>query len=187
MNNNSPHSPARYTVFSRVLHWVMAVMVIAMLFIGVAMVASPSAYHALLFLHRPLGIAILALVVVRFVNRLLRRPPAHSATMSPAERVVATGSEYLLYALLFAQPLIGWAMTSAAGTPVVLYGPLHLPAILPPSASLYSTLREAHTVLAYLLFFAFTAHMCAVLFHALVLRDGLLDRMAFWHSTRPKR
>jgi cytochrome b561 len=41
-------------------------------------------------------------------------------------------------------------------------------------------LRETHTILAYLLFLAFLAHMGAVLFHTLILRDGLLDRMAPW-------
>jgi cytochrome b561 len=54
---------------SRLLHWAMAAMVLTMLGIGVAMVVSLGDYHLLVSIHRPLGIAILALVVVRFVNR----------------------------------------------------------------------------------------------------------------------
>ena len=86
----------------------------------------------------------------------------------------------MLYTLLFVLPLVGWGMLSAARYPIVLYGPLHLPPILPHSVMLYAFLRRTHTVLAYLLFLAFIAHFAAVLFHTLVVRDGLLSRMAPW-------
>jgi cytochrome b561 len=170
---------------SRVLHWLMAAMVLPMLFIGVAMVASLADYHVLVSIHRPLGIAILVLVVVRFVNRQLVSLPPFPPTMSPTERFAASWSERLLYALMFALPLVGWGMLSAARYPIVLYGPIHLPPILPTDAALYTVLRKAHTVLAYLLFFTVIAHLSAVLFHSLVIRDGLLSRMVPWnvHST----
>jgi cytochrome b561 len=106
--------------------------------------------------------------------------------MSRAERRIATWSEYLLYALLLAQPLVGWTMLSAARYPVVLYGPLHLPGIAPHNITLYAVLRFSHSVLALLLFVTFTAHMCAVLFHTFVLRDGILDRMALWPTRNPQ-
>jgi hypothetical protein len=73
-------------------------------------------------------------------------------------------------------------MLSAARYPIVLFGPLRLPPILPQSAAVYAVLRKVHTVLAYLLFGTFFAHLTAVLFHALVLRDGILNRMALWKS-----
>ena len=65
----------QFTAFSRLLHWTMAAMILTMLCIGVAMVASLNNYHVLVSIHRPLGITILILVVVRFVNRLLNPPP----------------------------------------------------------------------------------------------------------------
>ena len=102
--------------------------------------------------------------------------------MGRAERKVATYSEYLLYALLLAQPLVGWAMLSAADSPITILGPLHLPGIAPHGIALYAFLRTTHTVLAYLLFAAFTAHICAVTFHTVGLRDGLLSRMTLWPS-----
>lgn len=94
----------RFALPSRVLHWLMAPMVIAQLLIGVTMVASLSYYPLLLAIHRPLGILILAFAVVRLANRLRHRPPPFLSTMSRAERRVATWSEYLLYALLLLQP-----------------------------------------------------------------------------------
>ena len=142
----------QFIALSRLLHWTMAAMVLTMLGIGVTMVASLANYHVLVSIHRPLGIAILILVVVRFVNRLLNPPPPFPATMSRAERLAATASELTMYGLMFALPLVGWGMLSAAGYPIVLFGSVHLPFILPHDAMMYAVLRQAHTVLAYLFF-----------------------------------
>jgi cytochrome b561 len=175
---------ARFALPSRILHWLMAPMVIVQLLIGVTMIASLSYYPLLLAIHRPLGVAILVFAVVRLANRLRHRPPPFLATMSRAERRIATWSEYSLYALLLVQPLIGWAMLSAARFPIILVGPVRLPGIAPHNIDVYGVLRECHGVFAFLLFVTFTAHMCAVLFHTLVLRDRLIDRMALW-PTKP--
>ena len=176
-----PTQPRQFAAFSRLLHWTMAVMVLTMLCIGVAMVVSLGNYHVLMSIHRPLGIAILILVVVRFVNRLLNPPPPFPASMSRAERLAATASELAMYGLMLVLPLIGWGMLSAARYPIVLHGSLHLPFILPHSAALYAVLRKAHTILAYLFVLTFMGHVGAILFHALIVRDGLLKRMAPWN------
>jgi cytochrome b561 len=175
---------ARFALPSRLLHWLMAPMVIGQLLIGVTMVAALSYYPLLLAIHRPLGALILVFAVVRLANRLTHRPPPFLATMSAVERRVATWSEYLLYALLLVQPLTGWAMLSAARLPITLLGPLQLPGIAPRNIDVFAVLRECHGAFAFLLFLTFTAHMSAVLFHTLVLRDGLIDRMALWRRAR---
>jgi cytochrome b561 len=172
----------RFTIFSRVLHWTMAVMVLAMLFIGVGMVASLSNYHWLVSIHKPLGILILILVAIRLVTRLLNPAPPLPEGMPLWQRVVAHGSHVLLYVLMFALPLVGWGMLSAARYPIVLYGPLELPPILPHSAALYAVLRTIHTALAFILFATFVAHLSAALMHALVYRDGVFQSMAPWRT-----
>jgi cytochrome b561 len=182
--NETTTASARFALPSRILHWLMAPMVIAQLLIGVTMIASLSYYPLLLAIHRPLGMLILVFAVVRLVNRLTHRLPPFLATMSPLERRIASWSEYLLYALLLVQPLIGWATVSASRFPVTLVGPIQLPGIAPHNIDVYAVLRECHSVFAFLLFATFTAHICAVLFHTLVLRDGLINRMALW-PTKP--
>jgi cytochrome b561 len=172
----------RFTAFARLMHWLMAAMVLTMLFIGVIMVSSLADYHLLLAIHRPLGIAILLFVVVRLGYRLTHRPAKHPSTMHPVDRFVAKSTEYLLYALLFVQPLIGWGTLAAAGEPIVLFGSVHLPAIAPHSTALYTALRETHVLLAYLLFLVFVGHLCGVLFHTVVIRHRMLSRMAPWRT-----
>ena len=166
----------------RFLHWLMAAMVLAMLGIGIAMVASLGDYHRLVSIHRPLGILILILMVIRFVNRRLSSLPPFPATMSAQERFAASASEALLYTLLVVEPLVGWGMLSAARYPIVLFGSLHLFPLLPHSVMLYAVLRRTHTFLAYLLFLAFVAHFGAILFHTLIVRDGMFTRMAPWRA-----
>src|SRR5262249_30538010 len=124
-----PTARVQFPVLSRILHWLMAAMVLTMLGIGVAMVASLADYHALVSLHRPLGIAILILVVVRFVNRKLDPPPPFPASMSALECRVASASELLMSALMLVLPLVGWGMLSAARYPIVLFGPRPLPVV----------------------------------------------------------
>jgi cytochrome b561 len=180
------NNPAQFALLSRVLHWLMAAMLLAMLFIGVSMVSSLGNYHRLVAIHRPLGIMILILAAIRLANRMFTTLPPFPPTMSFQERFVASASERLLYTLMFALPLVGWGMLSAGHYPIVMWGTLHLPPILPTNPALYAVLREAHTLLAYLLFLTFLAHLGAVLFHTLILRDRLLSRMALWINPLPK-
>jgi cytochrome b561 len=166
-----------FPLLSRLLHWTMALLILAMLFIGVAMVSSLSDYHQLVAIHRPLGILLLVLVAVRLINRLLSPPPPLPAAMPAVLKLAAGASHWLLYALMFAVPVVGWAMLSAAGYPIQLVGTVHLPPILPHDRALYAVLRPAHTVLAFLLFGTFLAHLGAALTHALVFKDGVFRSM----------
>src|ERR1700731_7700 len=180
-----PNQRTQFTALMRILHWTMAAMVLTMLGVGVTMVASLANYHVLVSIHRLLGVAILILVVVRFVVRQLSRLPPFPPTMSRLERRAAAASEYTMYGLMFALPLVGWSMPSAAQDPVMLFGSVHLPFILPHDALLYAILRRTHTVLAYLLFLTILAHFGAILFHTLIVRDGMLLRMVPW-NVRPR-
>src|SRR5258708_3587135 len=155
-----------FPLLSKVLHWVMAALILTMLFIGIAMVSSLADYHWLVAIHKPLGILVLLLVAVRLINRLFSRSPALPTVMPPLLKLAAHASHWLLYGLMFALPLVGWGMLSAAGYPVTLIGTFHLPPILPHDVGLYSVLRSLHTLLAYLLFSTFLPHLGAALVHA---------------------
>src|ERR1700746_4155821 len=93
--NETSTAPARFALPSRILHWLMAPMVIAQLLIGVTMIASLSYYPLLLAIHRPLGILILVFAVVRLANRLTHRLPPLLATMGPAAPRSAAWAGYL--------------------------------------------------------------------------------------------
>ena len=174
---NAPE--ARFTPLARLLHWSMAVMILAMLFVGIGMVSTATErYRYLLALHRPLGILILVLAVVRLTYRLLNPAPPLPASLPKVQQAAAKISHIVLYALMFIMPLLGWAMLSAAPYPISLAGGFRLPAILSPDAALYAQLRALHTDFALLFYAVILLHLGAALFHAWVRRDGVFQSMA---------
>ncbi|QBR01937.1 cytochrome b [Paraburkholderia pallida] len=171
---------SRFTPLQRTLHWLMAAGILAMLFIGVGMVSTIGPdYLRLVSIHKALGVAILALALLRLMLRLLRGTPPLPAQMPEAMKLAAHLSHVVLYFLMIALPLIGWGMLSAADYPVVLCG-VRLPSILPHSNALHSLLWNAHRFLAFSLFALIVLHIAAALLHALVRRDGVFRTMASW-------
>ena len=168
----------RFSAVQRLLHWLMAIGILAMLFIGVGMVSTIGRqYVPLLIAHKTLGIAILVLALVRLLVRFVSGAPALPADLPEPMRLAAHLSHVGLYALMIGMPLIGWAMMSAAAYPIVLFGGIRLPPILPQSASLHTMLWGAHFYLAFAFFALVMVHLAAALFHGLVRRDGVLQTM----------
>jgi cytochrome b561 len=168
-----------FSATQRILHWLMAIMVLAMRFIGVSMVSTlRPRFLILISIHKPLGIAILALAVLRLGVRLRLGAPPLPDDVPWTQALAAKLSHVVLYALLIAMPLVGWGMLSAGGHPIVLYGSFHLPAILPHDDQLHAFLLTTHIVLAYMFFAIILLHVAAALFHALVRRDGIFRAMA---------
>ncbi|OMW47252.1 cytochrome b [Burkholderia pseudomallei] len=167
-----------FSPLARLLHWVMAAMIVSMLFVGAGMVTTVSGRHAaLVAMHKPLGVLVLVLACVRVVVRLSSRPPALPADLPGWQKFAAHGSHLVLYALMIAMPLVGWAMLSAGGYPVTLGGGVRLPSIVPADAVWFAWLRHAHRWLAYLFFATFLAHFAAALYHGMIRRDGVLRAM----------
>jgi cytochrome b561 len=171
--------PGRYTSLTRALHWLTSALVFTALFIGFVMVNSVGAYAGLVTIHKTLGVTILAVMLVRAVNRLTHRGPALPPTVGALERQVIVLSEVSLYALLLIQPLLGWGMVSAGGGPVNLLGSIQLPRIAPYDTELFWVLRQAHSAAAYSLMAVVAAHISAVLLHTVTLHDRMIGRMTF--------
>jgi cytochrome b561 len=149
-----------------------------MLFIGVGMMSTIDQKHLVLVgIHKPLGIAILLLALVRLLVRWRNGAPPLPANMPEPMKLAARLSHLAFYALMIAMPLLGWAMLSAADYPVIVAG-LRLPSIVPASAALHSLLWNAHRVLAFCFFALLLLHLAAALFHAWVRRDGVFETMA---------
>jgi cytochrome b561 len=169
---------SHFSPVQRLLHWTMALAILTMLFVGIGMVETVShAHNTLIALHRPLGIAILLLVLLRIAVRLKRGSPPLPDDIPGLQRWVAKLSHLVLYALMLAMPLVGWAMLSAAGYPVTMFGSIHLPPIVPHDVQLYALLGALHTYLALALFLTVLGHLAAALFHGLIRRDGVFSSM----------
>jgi cytochrome b561 len=169
----------RFTPLQRALHWLMAACILTMLFVGVGMVSTIAPkYLPLIAFHKSLGATILVLALIRLGVRLRYGAPPLPTDLPEPMKLAAHLSHYVLYGLMIAMPILGWAMLSAANYPVVLFGGMHLPAIAPESESLHTLLWDAHYYLAFLFFAVVLLHLAAALFHALIRRDGVFQTMA---------
>lgn len=176
---------AAYHPLSVLLHWVLAVAIVALFGLGLYMADLPFSLQRLQYYnwHKWGGVLVLALSVWRLAWRLLYRPPALPVAITQAmpawQRVAHVAVQHSMYLLFFAVPLLGWAYSSAAGFPVVLMGVWPLPDWVPHSASLAEVLKPVHKGAAWLLMLLALGHAAAALKHACVDRDGLLQRMSF--------
>src|ERR1700692_911101 len=113
----------RFTVLQRILHWLMALCILTMLFIGVGMVSTVMPkYLTLVSIHKPLGIAILVLALVRLATRLRYGAPSLPADLPEPMKLAAHLSHYAFYVLMIALPLIGWGMVAAGAYPRAVVG-----------------------------------------------------------------
>ena len=174
MNNNAVD---RYPRALRCLHWSMAVLLLIMLFMGVSMVNQLSGYDRLLALHKPLGLLLLGLALIRLIWRWCSKVPSLPETLPRWQRGLAHGTHALLYLLMLAQPLVGWGLLSAGGYPVSLGFGWVMPPLVAPEPHLYAVLRPLHTFLAYSLFGLILGHVGAALLHSWIYRDGVMARM----------
>ncbi|MFT4195107.1 cytochrome b [Ottowia sp.] len=174
---------ARYTPIAIALHWLLALALVGIFCAGLYMTGLPfsPAKLKLINWHKWAGITILSLSALRLAWRLTHRPPPLPApvlaAMPPWQRVAHHGTHHLMYLLFFAVPLIGWAYSSAAGFPIVLFGVLPLPDLLPADKDLAEAVKPWHGAAAFALAALVLLHVAAALKHHFIDRDGLLGRM----------
>lgn len=166
----------RYSSVAIALHWLLALAMVCQLVLGFVMPNDESGFAAYQ-LHKSIGIAILLLTLVRLAWRIVRRPPP------PLERgfgaVLASAVHWGFYAVLILGPLTGWLLVSTAPVkvPTVLFGSVPWPH-LPAPASINEASEEVHELLAFIAIGLLALHVAGALRHHLILRDGLLGRMA---------
>jgi cytochrome b561 len=171
-------APRPYTQTAVALHWLLAVLIVGTFCFGLYMTSlelSPQKLKLYNY-HKWAGVTILTLSTLRLAWRLGHRPP-EDMPMPAWQRGVAHGVHCGLYALFFAVPLVGWAYSSAAGFPVVLFGVLPLPDFVSPDKHLAELIKPWHRYLAYTMAALVVMHLAGVLKHQFVDRDGLLGRM----------
>ena len=166
-----------FSPVQRLLHWLMAICILAMLFIGVGMVSTINPdYLTLVAIHKPLGLAILVLAVLRLIIRIRLGAPSLPVDMPEPMKIAAHLSHYIFYALMLVLPVLGWAMLSAADYPVIVLG-MTLPPIAPHSNQLHTILWNLHRALALCFFALILLHLAAALFHLMVRKDGVFEAM----------
>jgi cytochrome b561 len=174
-----PESVSRYPGKSIVLHWLVAILIIAAFALGTYMTdlkISPTKLK-LYSWHKWIGVTVLALVAIRLLVRLFSTAPAYPDSMKTWEKQVASLTHFALYVLMFAVPLSGYLYTYAAGFPVVYLGLIELPALTTPNPEMKDSFKELHEVLTNGMLLLVFLHLAAALKHHFIDKDNILKRM----------
>jgi len=170
---------AKHPALIVALHWgtlITILVAVAAMFARDAM-EDTSMRQFLLQAHRQLGLAVLVIVWFRIMVRLTKTLADHSHGMGALMRLAAQGAHVLLYGLLIAIPVVGWALTSAHNIPLNFLGVIHLPNLVSADSDFADTLSDYHVWLSWGLLAAVAAHVAAALWHHFIRRDAVLVAM----------
>jgi len=172
----------KYALTSRILHWVMALLIIFLLGLGIYMsdfLDKDSSNRLDIYnLHKSLGVLVLILLFLRIVNRLLTRRPPLPFAISALEKKLAKFGHFALYFLMFTTPFSGYLMSSFAGYPVHFFS-IELPNFFSPNFEIAGFFAEAHEVSAFSLLGLIIIHILAAIRHRFFDKPGndVLNRM----------
>ena len=168
-----------YTGTAKALHWLIVLLLIAQFTFAWTMphIGRNTPVTTLINLHFTFGVIILAVAIVRLGWRLTHREPPPEDGLPPWQNLTAHIVHYLLYALLFAIPVLGWINASWRGMPIVMFG-LELPQLVATRAPGWGWTGDVHGLMSnYLMLALVGLHVVAALYHHYVLHDGVLKRM----------
>lgn len=177
----TPAVPA-YRLVARLFHWGMAALVLAMIVAGFAMMQDglPAQLRNQLFaFHKNIGLLVLLAVLARLAFRLMNPPPPLPASVTTTQRRVAALSHAGLYLLMIAMPILGYIRVKAGGFPIESLDAWGVMSLVPRSDALAAAAKTAHYAGALAITALVALHSGAALYHALVLRDGVMARMGF--------
>lgn len=172
------NTESHYGSVTILLHWIMAILIIGLLILGLYMVPLPISREKLKFYrwHKEFGMLVLMLIVLRVAWRLSNITPS-LASLPLWEKFAARSVHYAFYVFMFAMPISGWMMSSAAGFSVSFFGLFLLPDLVSPDENLRIALTEIHKWLGYLLIATLFLHVGASLKHHFINKDDILRRM----------
>ena len=177
---------------TRLMHWLTASLMLCVfvLAFSIDLATSQASHTAFLQLHRSVGLTVWVVTLFRLAWRHFAKYPDWPGDMSQTMRVAATASEYALYALLLAQPILGILQTNAHGDHVNLFLIGQLPALIGKNRPLARELLNAHKALGFSLLGLIALHVSAALYHHFWRRDDTLTAMlpaaAAWRTLKPR-
>jgi cytochrome b561 len=178
-------APLEFDPVIKLLHWLTLLLIVAVFGLAFSIDHVPSAAKEMVLqLHRSIGLTIWVLTVGRLVWRQFTRFPNWPAGMSMAMRTATNASEYLLYALLLVQPILGLIHTNARGDRVHLFFLVRLPALIGPDRPFSRQIHEVHEMVGYALLGVIGLHAVSGLYHHFWRRDHTLTAM-LPHGMKP--
>jgi cytochrome b561 len=174
------NSAAHYGLVSKLFHWVIALSIGGLIWLGWYMVDLTyfdKWYNQSLALHKAFGVLVLGVAFASFGWKVYSRSPAPAAINVAWQRVAANAMHTALMMLMVLIPVSGYLISTSAGKPVSLFGVVGIPALFEKDDDLRDLAVSAHFYLAYGIGFLIIGHAGAAIKHQFIDRDGTLGRM----------
>jgi cytochrome b561 len=169
-----------YAGTAKTLHWTIVALLIVQFVLAWTMpeIRRDTKPDTLINLHLSFGALLLGLAVIRLGWRAVHGEPPPQDGVPPWQLQSARIVHWLLYALLFVVPILGWINASWRGFAVSLFGLIELPKLMATRAPGFRWTGDLHGLLAnYLMLALVGLHVAAALYHYFIRRDGVLQRM----------
>ena len=169
----------RYTGVARALHWLVVAMLVVQYSVALWLVyvLPKSAEGTLAEWHFSLGSSVLVVMLLRLGWRLTHPPPPPPGDLSPGLRLLSRATHWAFYAGFLILPVLGWFAASAHGSQVHVAGLIPLPLIVPKDDPFGKLMQQVHPAFAITLLALIALHIAGAMYHALVKRDDVLQRM----------
>lgn len=168
-----------YSAGSKLMHWIIALLLILMLLGGFFLDDVPDQYAPTVYmLHKSFGLSILALMLLRVIWIIRTGKPALPPSVPLWQKFLSRLVQYALYFFVLLMPLVGWMMSVAAGRIPRFFGLFNLP--LPgiePDEALAKLMAEAHETIAWIIIGLVVFHVAGALKHHFIDKDNVLRRM----------
>ncbi|MDR3501616.1 MAG: cytochrome b [Legionella sp.] len=171
------NSTTHFGIIAILLHWIIAVLIIGLLALGLYMVTLPISLEKLKLYgwHKEYGFLVLFIALFRLIWRLSNTTP--ELALPWLEKIAARSMHWIFYGFMFAMPITGWLITSAAGLPASFFGLFSLPNLIAPDQHKLVLFEWMHQWLGYALIAAICLHAAAALKHHFINKDDILRRM----------
>ncbi|MBL1142368.1 MAG: cytochrome b [Proteobacteria bacterium] len=171
----------RYNNTAILIHWLMAIMIFAMIGLGFYMVGleKGSDERSWFFaLHKSIGLTLALLALIRLVWKLSSIQPALPDYIAPLQRKMATATHHLLYLMMFIQPVSGYISSSFSGYKTKFWG-IPLPHWGWKNPELNDLFTGIHEISAFCLILLLLLHIAGVIYHLYKKQTDLFKRMWF--------
>lgn len=171
MNNLLPNIMSKITTYhisSKLIHWIMAIIIIPQLIIGLYMVqilASDAPFRSTIYsLHKSFGVLAIGLIFYRIINKIINRTPPLPNSLAKWQIICAKIMHYKLYLLMVLMPFSGYLMSNSYGYPVKFFG-FTMPYLTQKNYQMAGFYSNCHKYIGYLFFTLIAIHILAAMKH----------------------
>jgi len=164
-----------YGVIARLLHWIMALLILALIPVGWYM--AENEVYDLYPYHKAAGMLVLFLGVLRVLWTLTNKHPNFPATMSSVAKTAAYIGHFVLYILIFLMPISGYIYSSSGGYDISFFGLFDIPLLIEKNEALHEMAGEAHEIIAFTALAIIIGHIIVAYKHHFIDKDNTIQKM----------